>query len=560
MIYNQVPSQVQGTAEMMIRRLLESGIQSGYMDQNQATFIFNEWSREGLGVLSQTVTKYPNGTLTEQQLFSIIEKFVQAARGRYFSNPSVGYFNNTPPWSQQSTFGGFNNGNYGGGGSWGPRWNGGNNNITSQAINNKQSFFTNNGQGFNQDTTNPYAGTKSEPVKPQQPSQPVVNQEQPMNSLESQVSSTIKTNTNYMRPTIRRDREKVNFNHGDYNFSMTVLENQNNTDITFIKGKVDKGYLSSLDAVTDVIGVLPIETKEKFALISYNKLFVCDTPRSELVEMIIGLKELVNDVSKQSKSSYIESIRKYLDKFNRGIADKVEQIFVNEFNKRTAAGEAMSSDEMTPDEYSFTVSNLKEISEYIVSSDKPDIRAKQSIQGFKEKISMIARETIIGTICNMEICDPHTKSDLPDILKVCRSVSVNNVPVFMLPTLEAELKAATIDEKKTAEFISKNETVGSIYDFLNTFGVIRLKNQTVCFSTLTFADYVISQTVMKYGPICIGGEPDDDISYLITNEVVVRPEDTTELIIQPTFNTIVSYMGVVTTDNWIRFSPIIIMK
>ena len=130
----------------------------------------------------------------------------------------------------------------------------------------------------------------------------------------------------------------------------------------------------------------------------------------------------------------------------------------------------------------------------------------------------------------------------------------------MLPTLEAELKAATIDEKKTAEFISKNETVGSIYDFLNTFGVIRLKNQTVCFSTLTFADYVISQTVMKYGPICIGGEPDDDISYLITNEVIVRPEDTTELIIQPTFNTLVSYMGVVTTDNWIRFSPTIIMK
>ena len=557
MNYNQVPPQIQGAAETMIRKLLESGLQSGYMDQNQASFIFNEWTNNGYGVLVQTLQKYPNGTLNEQQLFNVMEKFVQRARGVFFSNPSGGYFNNsTPGWNGAPAFSGFGGSNFGGGGSWGPRWNGNNNGVVNHAINNKQSFFSNGDMNLQKGNDNPYAGTSSAPAQPQQ-----VKKEEPVETtLENQISSEIQVNTNYSKPTVRRDVEQIKFVHGDYDFEITGIENQNHTDIAYIEGSVNKGYLSALEAVTDVIGVLPVNIDHKFASIIYNKLFYCDAPRNDLVEMITGLKELANDVTKKNKLSYIESIRKYLDKFNRGIADTVEQIFVNEFNKRTAAGEAMSSDEMTPDAYSFTVNNLKEISEYIASSDKPEIKAKQNIKGFKEKVSKIARETIIGTIIDMEICDPQTKSDIADIIKVCRSVSIDDTPVFMLPELETELKTATAAVKKTAEYASKAKTVASIYDFMNTFGVIRLRNQKVCFTTLSFVGFVQSVSTVKYGPICIGGEPDDDISYLITSRVITQPNHVSELIIQPTPNTFVSYMGVVTTDNWIRFSPLKIMK
>lgn len=553
MVINQVPSQIQNVADGMLRKLLDSGLQSGYLDQNQAAFIYNEWSNNSYGVLNETLKIYPANTLNEAQLFNVVDKFAQKARSLYFANNNNngGYFNNGGWGNNNGGF--FNNRNAGG---WGPRWNGNNNNgFVNHSVNPRQSFFTNQTSGYEQNNSSPYASTSSvAPEKKQE--EPIMTNTQ---TLEEQVASAPVVEP-YNKPIIRHDIDKVEYKYGHYDLTSTVIENHNHDDITYVEGTVDCGYKNGYEAIMDVNNILDITTSHKFVNIKYNQLFICNAPVAEVNEMINGLKEITNTVSGKNKIAYIESIRKHLDKFNRGIADTVEQIFVNEFNKRTAAGEAASSDEMTPNEYSFSVNSLKEITEYISSSDKPEIRQRQSIQGFKEKVTEIAKNAILGTINNMEICNPQVDSDLTDIIKVCRGVTItdadgHDVPLYAINDLKVELKTATAAAKKTADFANKTELVGKMYEVCNNFSVIRLKNRQVCFTTLSFLGFVANTDYVKYCTICIGGEPDDDISYIIQSKVMSDSGAMTELLIQPTPNSFVGYVGVITTDNWIRFSP-----
>lgn len=324
----------------------------------------------------------------------------------------------------------------------------------------------------------------------------------------------------------------------------------------------DRGFVSPKEAVeTAIHGMRDCLSRERYISVNYNQLQAYEVPRAESEAVIKKLKEMAKASPANSKCAYIRNMEAILGELKANLKNRLEGIFILEFNMATMYG-ALYDNTVDPSDSSFKINSLRELLSYLDLEETVDAKVDKlrSQAGFRDRLNTVARSTILKSILDIQLSDPNTPEGLNDYIAVYGNVLVDGHPIRDIARYREMSLHTDNDGEKTPQALEAMQIYTNMIDLLLRYTVVRMKNRNVVYTTLPFNGMLLPNFRFNCEPQDLGGpeKPSSHCEYFVVKSKQNDPRTFT-IFFQPCSNVLISYIAVRTSDDWIRLMPVKMM-
>lgn len=334
-------------------------------------------------------------------------------------------------------------------------------------------------------------------------------------------------------------------------------------ELDLVKVDAERGFTSPKAAVEATLDSIRSATStDKFVDVNYVQLQAYDVPRITSEDAVAKMKEATANVPVNSKYSYLKTIDGILGDLKSSLKEQLESIFIREFNSAAMYG-ALYDSSVSPEDSSFRVNTIKELLSYLDMDITVDARTEKirSQSGFRDRLSVVAKNTILRAVKGIQVSDPNTPEGLKDYIDVYGNIKIGDHPIKDIGKIRAQSMATNTKGEKTQDAISAADTLTRMVEFLNRYTVIRISDKNVVFTTLPINGMIQGEFIINSAPQDYAG-PGDPVSHCEFFTMVMKKstdQRTFTMFFYPCSNVLISYTGVKTSDNWIRLMPVRMM-
>ena len=340
------------------------------------------------------------------------------------------------------------------------------------------------------------------------------------------------------------------------------MDADTNEEIDLAQVDIDRGYVCPKQAAEATMSAMRnVLSNEKFVSVNYNQLQAYEVPRSTSEDVINKLKDMAKTSPHNSKYAYLKNMQSILGSVRKDLSDKLEGIFILEFNMAAMHG-ALFDSNIDVSEGSFKINSLKELLSYLDPDEVVDAKAEKirSKAGFRDRLNTVARSTILRTIQDIRLSDPNTPEGLEDYIAVYGDVLVDNKPIKDIARYREMSLHTDSKGEKTKQALEAMKIYQGMVEQLMKYSVVRIAGKNVVFTTLPLNGMIQPNFTYKCDPQDLGG-PGSASSHCEHFLMMTKNRDPRVFTIffQPNSNVLISYIGVRTSDDWIRMMPVRMM-
>ena len=338
------------------------------------------------------------------------------------------------------------------------------------------------------------------------------------------------------------------------------VETEEEIDVATID--TDRGFISPKEAVESTLHALRNQlSREKYISVNFNQLQAYDVPRAESEAVITKLKEMAKASPANSKYAYLRNMESILGELKANLKNRLEGIFILEFNMAAMYG-ALYDNTVDPSDSSFKINSLRELLSYLDLDETVDAKVDKlrSQAGFRDRLNVVARSTILKSIQDIQLSDPNTPEGLNDYIAVYGNVLVDGHPIRDIARYREMSLHTDSKGEKTPQALEAMQIYTGMINLLLKYTVVRMGNRNAVYTTLPFNGMLMPRYRFNCEPQDLGG-PDDPSSHCEYFVVNTKKNDrrTFTIFFQPCSNVLISYIGVRTSDDWIRLMPVKMM-
>lgn len=333
-------------------------------------------------------------------------------------------------------------------------------------------------------------------------------------------------------------------------------------EIDVVVADTDRGFTSPKEAAeTTMYGLRKCLSREKYVSLNYDQLQAYEVPRSESEVVVTKLKEMANASPANSKYAYLRNMESILGELKANLKNKLESIFILEFNTAAMYG-ALYDSTVNLDDSSFKINSLRELLSYLDLDEAVDAKVDQirSQAGFRDRLNAVARGTILKAIQDIQLSDPNTPEGLNDYITVYGDVLVDGHPIRDITRYREMSLHVDSEGEKTQQALEATQIYSSMIDLLLKYTIVRMKNKNVVYTTLPINGMITDRYKFNCEPQDLGG-PGDPSSHCEYFMMKTKQNDsrTFTIFFQPCPNVLISYIAVHTSDDWVRLAPVKMM-
>ena len=564
-IYSYTPSsEFNGRVNALFNSMLQQFVTSGQILPHVQTALINMFNQDFPTIINAILGKLPSGTVpSDQQLqpliTSIIHQMLQRynqAQQRAMYTPQYQYGNGVvvqpQAYNPMLATGGM------------PTTSLFTGNVTPPAAP-QGAFYTNPGIVTPPAQQQPAVNSGIVTPPSQAPAQTQVSHEeqrQALKELRDLATNSSVGDYSYRPPVVTREHGNhivvtMELGWGDAEIT-SYQDPETNEQIDCVKVDTDRGFVTPLDAAFAAVNAMRGSLSvEKYVSVEYNQIQAYDVPRSVSDQVLTKLKQMAKNAPHNSKYAYLQQMEDILGSINKSPSDKLEYIFVLEFNRAAMHGALFSSD-MDPSQGSFKINSLKELRDYLELDRTVDTNVEKlrSQVGFRDRLNTVARNTILRAAQEITLSDPNTPEGLADYIEIYGDYRVEGHPIKEIVKFREIALRTDSEGEKTQQAIDAMNIYTKMIDTLLKYSVVRMGRQNAVYTTLPLNGMLMPGFLVKCEPQDLGGpgEPTSHCEYFLTQlgNGTQRPFT---MFFQPSSNILISCVGVSTSDGWIRFMP-----
>lgn len=246
----------------------------------------------------------------------------------------------------------------------------------------------------------------------------------------------------------------------------------------------DKLFANNESVVAYVNMILPSKAFKHFTTINYNKAVILNNvPKKVFTDILKEILAIIDQTDNKNKTKYLNSMTKIIDSQQRGIADAVEQLFIQSFNTYSTLLELTINNEESGD--IFLIGGLKDIIKLLTPSSIATLKKE-----FVDKLQLLTRRAVYDLVKSITILDID-KNILPDISSLVR----NEEGELYEESTKAIL--GTLSNIEIAEYVKK----------LDNSTIISISNRVLCVTDIEFeslidkdrSSFISAQFSMAFG-------------------------------------------------------------